>query len=265
MSGFGVVSATGRRTRELVTEVVDLTRFTGAMIRSIATYPATAAGTYARSVVTQIRFTAVAALPLVAVIAVAIGIVVLVEANAAAVALGATDTLARILATIVVREAGPLLAAFLVLARSGTAIAAEVATSRVLGEAEALEALGVNPMHYIVLPRVVGAAISVACLTLFFNAIVLWSAGLTATTYLQLMTLESYVGSLRLVLRPGDVWESLGKGALSGAMIASCCTFAGLQAHRSPSEIPRRVTDAMVFSVIGIVLITALAAVLRYA
>lgn len=259
------VAATGRRARELGGEALDLTRFTGAVLRSVATYPATALGTYGRSVITQIRFTAVAAFPLTAVIAVAIGIVVIVEANAAAIALGASDTLARILATIVVRELGPLLAAILVLARSGTAIAAEVSTARVLGEIESLEALGVNPLHYLVLPRIVGAAISVACLTLFFNAIVLWSAGLTATTYLQQLAVDRYLEALRLVLRPSDVWESLGKGALSGATIAACCTFAGLQARRSPTEIPRRVTDAMVFSLLGIVVITAAAAVLRYA
>lgn len=261
---FDAVAATGRLTRELGREAADLTRFTGAVLRSIPHYPRTAASTYGRSVVSQIRFTAVSAFPLTAVIATAIGIVVIVEANAAAVALGATDTLARLLATIVVREAGPLLAAILVLARSGTAIAAEVATSRVLGEADALEALGVNPLHYIVLPRIAGVAISVACLTLFFNAIVLWTAGLTATTYLQALALDKYIESLRLVLHPADVLESLGKGAISGATIAACCTFAGLQARRSPSEIPRRVTDAMVFSLLGLVVITATAAVLRY-
>lgn len=258
------VAAFGRRARELGRQVADLTRFVGALVRSVPTYPRTALGAYVRAVVNQVRFTAVDALLFIAVIATAIGIVVIVEANAAAVALGATDTLARLLATVVVREAGPLLAAFLVLARSGTAIAAEVATSRVLGETDALEALGVNPLHYIVLPRVVGAAISVACLTLAFNLIVLWAAGTTATSYLQILALEKYVESLRLVLSPADVWESLGKGALSGATIAGCCTFAGLQARRSPTEIPRRVTDAMVFSVVGIVVITAVAAVVRY-
>ena len=258
------VAATGRATRVLAGQFFDLTRFAGAVLRSVSTYPRTAASTVARAIVSQVRFTAVEALPLTAVIAAAIGVVVIVEANAAAVALGVADTLARLMATVVVREAGPLMAAFMVLARSGTAIAAEVSTARVLGETDALEALGVNPLHYVVLPRLVGAAISVAVLTLFFNVIVLGTAGVTATTVLQQVSLERYVESLRLVLRPTDVWESLAKGAASGAMIAGCCTFAGLQARKNPSEIPRRVTDAMVFSLLGLVVITATAAVLRY-
>lgn len=261
---LGTIVRIGRRARALGREVVDLTRYLGAVLRAVPGHPVTAVRPAVRAVVNQVRFTAVDALGFIAVIATAIGIVVIVEANAAAVALGATDTLARLLATVVVREAGPLLAAFLVLARSGTAIAAEVATSRVLGETDALEALGVNPLHYLVLPRLAGTAISVACLTLVFNLIVLWAAGTTATSYLQIVAVDRYIESLRLVLVPSDVWESLGKGALSGATIAGCCTFAGFQAGRSPTEIPRRVTDGMVFSVVGIVVITAVAAVVRY-
>lgn len=258
------VAATGRATRVLGGQVVDLTRFAGAVLRAVLHLPGTAVGPVARSIVSQVRFTAVQALPLTSVIAAAIGVVVIVEANAAAVALGVADTLARLLATVVVREAGPLLAAILVLARSGTAIASEVATARVLGETDALEALGVNPLHFVVMPRLFGVGLSVACLTLFFNLIVLGSAGVTATTVLQQVSLDRYVESLRLVLRPSDVWESLAKGTASGIMIAGCCAFAGLQAQKSPSEIPRRVTDAMVFSLLGLVVITATAALLRY-
>jgi phospholipid/cholesterol/gamma-HCH transport system permease protein len=216
-----------------------------------------------RSVINQVRFTAVAAVPFIAAVSVLIGVVVMFEASAA-IGLGAAGQLGQLLATVIVREAGPLFCAILVLARSGTAIAAEVATSRVLGETEALEALGVNPLHYIVLPRVVGAAVSVACLTLFFNALVLAAAGVTATTVLHKIALNDYVESLRLAIKPRDVIESLSKGAISGAAIAGSCAFAGLQAQRSPTEIPRRVTEAMVLSVLLIFAVTAVFAVVRY-
>lgn len=258
------VAATGRATRHLGEQLLDLTRFAGAVLRAAGHVPRTAVAPMGRAIVGQVLFTAVEALPLTAVVAAAIGMVVIVEANAAAVALGVSDTLARLLATVVVREAGPFLAAILVLARSGTAIAAEVATARVLGETEALEALGVNPLHFVVWPRLVGVGVSVACLTLFFNLFVLGAAGVTASSLLHQVSPERYVETLRSVLRPSDVWESLGKGAASGVLIAGCCAFAGLQARRNPSEIPRRVTDAMVFSLLGLVVLTAMVALVRY-
>jgi phospholipid/cholesterol/gamma-HCH transport system permease protein len=66
-----------------------------------------------------------------------------------------------------VRELGPLLAAFLVLARVGTAHVIELGTARALGEVEALEALGIDPVHYLIVPRVIGMALGIYSLTVY--------------------------------------------------------------------------------------------------
>jgi phospholipid/cholesterol/gamma-HCH transport system permease protein len=68
---------------------------------------------------------------------------------------------------VVVRELGPLLAAMLVLARVGTAHVIELGTARALGEVEALEALGIDPVHYLIVPRVIGMAVGVFSLTVY--------------------------------------------------------------------------------------------------
>ena len=72
---------------------------------------------------------------------------------------GSTTFFGTIMVAVVVRELGPLITAMLVLSRSGTANVIELGTARALGEVEALEALGIDPVHYLVMPRVIGMAL----------------------------------------------------------------------------------------------------------
>ena len=68
---------------------------------------------------------------------------------------------------VVVRELGPLLTAVLVLARVGTANVIELGTARALGEVEVLEAMGIDPVHFLIMPRVIGTALGVFALTVY--------------------------------------------------------------------------------------------------
>jgi phospholipid/cholesterol/gamma-HCH transport system permease protein len=79
----------------------------------------------------------------------------------------ANNWLGSIMVIVVVRELGPLLTALLVLARVGTANVVELGTARAMGEVEALEALGIDPVHYFVVPRVIGMAVGIFSLTVY--------------------------------------------------------------------------------------------------
>jgi phospholipid/cholesterol/gamma-HCH transport system permease protein len=117
---------------------------------------------------------------------------------------------------VVVRELGPLLAALLVLARIGTATVVELGTARATGEVEALEALGIDPVHYLVMPRVVGLALGMFSLTVYLIIGALLSGYLWA--FLQ-----------NVPLRPADYFHQLA-GALSGldfALLAIKTLFFG--------------------------------------
>jgi phospholipid/cholesterol/gamma-HCH transport system permease protein len=103
---------------------------------------------------------------------------------------------------VVVRELGPLLSALLVLARIGTANVVELGTARATGEVEALEALGIDPMHYLVAPRVIGLALGVFSLTVYMILGALLSGYLWA--FIQ-----------DVPLRPSDYFRQLA-GSLSG-------------------------------------------------
>ena len=82
-------------------------------------------------------------------VALALGFLVVGQTVSALAKVGAIDYLGSTMVIVVVRELGPLLAAMLVLARVGTANVIELGTARALGEVEALEALGIDPVHYL--------------------------------------------------------------------------------------------------------------------
>jgi phospholipid/cholesterol/gamma-HCH transport system permease protein len=141
-------------------------------------------------------------LPMFSFLAAALGLLVIGQTVSWLTRVGAINYLGTIMVIVVVRELGPLLAALLVLARIGAANVIELGTARAMGEVEALEALGIDPVHYLVAPRVVGMAIGVFCLTVYLILGALFSGYVWA--FLQ-----------DVPLRPGDYFRQLA-GSLSG-------------------------------------------------
>ena len=141
-------------------------------------------------------------LPLASFLAIALGLVVIGQTVSVLTRVGAHQLLGTVMVTAVVRELGPLLTALLVLSRAGTATVVELGTARALGEVEALEVLGIDPIHYFVLPRVLGMAVGMLALTVYLILGALLSGYLWA--FLQ-----------DVPLLPGDYFRQLAE-ALSG-------------------------------------------------
>jgi phospholipid/cholesterol/gamma-HCH transport system permease protein len=115
----------------------------------------------------EIARSGVALLPMFLFVALALGFLIVGQTVSALAKVGATEYLGSTMVIVVVRELGPLLAAMLVLARVGTANVIELGTARALGEIEALEALGIDPVHYLIMPRVIGMALGIFSLTVY--------------------------------------------------------------------------------------------------
>jgi phospholipid/cholesterol/gamma-HCH transport system permease protein len=106
-------------------------------------------------------------LPMFLFVAFVLGFLVIGQTFSVAAKYGATDYIGAIMVTVIVRELGPLMAAVLALARVGTANVIELGTARATGEVEALEAAGIDPVHYLIAPRVIGMTLGVFSLTVF--------------------------------------------------------------------------------------------------
>ncbi|MEK7401769.1 MAG: ABC transporter permease [Gemmatimonadota bacterium] len=251
------ITALGGKARGTGNDALEAVRFVGSCVRAMLSLPRNARNLSWRSLFMQVRFTAVDAMPIIAGLALLIGALVIAQAHAQAVRFGVSEALGQILATVIVRELGPLFAAIIVVARSGTAIASELATARVMGEVTALEALGVDPVQLMVLPRLIGSAISVALLAMYFDAIAI-TGGLVATWLLAHLPPGDYLESLRLGLSPGDVFLVLTKGAAFGLGTAIICCWAGLRAARTPAAIPQSVTKGVVIAMVYVFAVSAI-------
>jgi len=115
----------------------------------------------------EIARAGVALLPMFLFLAITLGFVVVGQTVSVLARVGETSFLGSTMVIVIVRELGPMLAAMLVLARVGSAHVIELGTARALGEVEALEALGIDPVHYLIVPRVIGMAAGVFALTVY--------------------------------------------------------------------------------------------------
>jgi phospholipid/cholesterol/gamma-HCH transport system permease protein len=197
-------------------------------------------------------------LPMFLYLSAALGLLVIGQTVSWLAPVGAINYLGSIMVIVVVRELGPLLTAMLVLARVGTANVIELGTARATGEVEALEALGIDPVHYLVVPRVLGMAFGIFSLTIYLVLGALISGYLWA--FIQ-----------DVPLRPVDYFRQLA-GALSGMdfallafktfafgfIIALVTCYHGLAQPLRLEEVSKATVRAVAQSVIGCVLVDAL-------
>lgn len=195
--------------------------------------------------------------PMVGFIAVAMGLLVIGQTVAVLQRFGAQGYIGTVMVTVVVRELGPLLTALLVLARSGTANVVELSTVRALGEVEALESLGIDPIHYLVMPRVIGLGISVFCLSTYMILVSVISGYLFAFIQDVPLTVTTYVGQLGDALHWQDFVLLALKTSLFGVVIAVVNCYHGLARPLKIEDVSYVTTRAVVESVVGCVLIDA--------
>lgn len=197
----------------------------------------------------QIYFTGYQALPLISVIAMATGVIVIMQSASQFNLLGGTSMLGQLMVIVVVREVGPLLTALIVIARSGTAVASELGNMKANREIEALETMGINPLSFIVFPRLVGGIVSVICLALYFIFSAILGGFLVARVF-QRVPLDFYMESLAQAFTFEDVYLFALKNLFSGMIIFTVCCYQGLQVRGGPHEVPQVTTKAVVNSMI---------------
>lgn len=252
-----VVAALGNKGARRLSTFGGLARFTFRALQAVRRLTPTGRLVMVRVLVNQIRFTALQALGLVAFLSGILSFLVIAQATQTLGRLGATERIGQIIVVAVIRELGPLLTALIVVSRSGTAIAAEMATNRVMGEVTALEAMGIDPYIYLVVPRVLGAIVSVTCLMIIFDAVALTAGFIGAATSPAHLSLTRYMDIVLATLSAKDVWVTLTKGIFYGAAVALFCAFHGLAVTAGPTEIPQAVTRGVMGAIVAIFVMSA--------
>jgi phospholipid/cholesterol/gamma-HCH transport system permease protein len=210
----------------------------------------------------EIARAGVALLPMFLFVAFALGFLVIGQTVSALARVGATQYLGSTMVIVVVRELGPLLAAVLVLARVGTAHVIELGTARATGEVEALEALGIDPVHYLIVPRVLGMAAGVFALTVYLIIGALGSGYLWAFLQDVPLTPGDYFKQLTEALGWLDFALLALKTIAFGFFIAIVACYHGLAQPLRLEEVSRVAVRAVTQGVIVCLLIDALFIVL---
>lgn len=208
----------------------------------------------------QILFTFVEALSITALLALGIGAAVNIIGMQFLSNISQEKWIYSVLISCITREAGPLLTAIIVTARSGTAIATEIAGMVISHEVEAYIATGIDPVEHLGVPRFLGVTISLFLLNIYFSLFGLAGSFVVATFFNQLSA-SNYFNNLLQALSIYDLLILIIKSFVLGMIISTLSLIAGFSVERASTEIPiaglKAVGSSLVWCIIIDILLSA--------
>ncbi len=201
------------------------------------------------------------ALPIVTLIALLMGLILAYVGALQLQMFGAQIYVANLVGLGTLREMGAMMTAVIMAGRTGAAYAAQLGTMQVNEEIDALKTLGLSPMEFLVLPRMIALIVMVPLLTLYADLVGLLGGGLAAVSVFDLTVLE-YVTQTRTALSFQDLGVGLIKAAVFGILIATAGCLRGIQCRRSAQAVGEATTSAVVSAIVAIVVADSLLTIL---
>ncbi|MDH3444167.1 MAG: MlaE family lipid ABC transporter permease subunit [Deltaproteobacteria bacterium] len=143
------------------------------------------------------------------------------------------------------RELGPVLSAFMVTGRTGSAMAAEIGSMKVTEQIDALYSMAINPIQYLVTPRLIAGLISMPLLTAIFDVVGIYGAYLVGVGLLGVSS-GSYFGGMESSVIFEDVWSGFLKSVSFGLIISWVCCYKGFNAPQSATGVGQATTESVV-------------------
>ncbi|WP_006787968.1 ABC transporter permease [Thiorhodospira sibirica] len=204
----------------------------------------------------------VKALPIVALIAFLLGVILAFQSAIAMRQFGAEIFVANLLALSLFRELGPLMTAILLAGRSASAFAAEIGTMKVNEEINALTTMGLDPVRFLVITRIMAGVIVAPLLTIFADMIGLIGGAVVMLSFD--VPLTTYFNQVAAALALNDFLGGLFKAAVFGLLVAGVGCLYGLQTGTGAAAVGISTTRAVVSAIILIVIADGLFAVLFF-
>jgi phospholipid/cholesterol/gamma-HCH transport system permease protein len=201
-------------------------------------------GVIFQDVISQIYFTGVQSMGLVFVVALLLGGLLIIQSASYITSVG-EEFFGTMINVIIIRELGSLLTAIIVLLRSGAAVATEMGYMAVLKETKGIEMMGINPIHYLAIPRVLGISISMVCLFICFIIISILG-GLVLTWLITNIQMGNLVKELSQSIGAIDLLVGMIKSFFFGLFVSVVSLYHGFNAAGALTAIPPRVSKAMV-------------------
>ncbi len=164
---------------------------------------------------------------------------------------GAKLQVADVVAISIVRELGPLITAIILAGRSGSAFAAEIGTMKVTQELDALRTFGIDPVRFLVVPRLLAVVIATPLLSVF--ASIMGVAGGYVILGPEGFSTIQYLNEVKQALTVGGFLQGLFKAGVFAVLVAGIGCLAGLRTGEGPGAVGLSTTRAVVAGIVAIV------------
>jgi phospholipid/cholesterol/gamma-HCH transport system permease protein len=258
LAGVGAFAGTQLRGAQYLAAVLGTTLF-------LSVQPGRWRRTIRKVFAQQLLLIGVDSVRFILVVAVLVGISIVVQLSIWTGKLGQSQKLGQWLVAVVAMELGPLFANFVLIVRGGSAIATELGLMKSGGEVRVLEAQGVDPLTYLVMPRVLAMAVSAFCLTVIF-VIAAFASGFGFAAVIGAANPDPavFINSVFKAINPLDGIGALVKCILPALLTAAICCTEGLSIAGGVTEVPLAAQRALVRSLGFLFLTSAMVSVLTY-
>lgn len=205
------------------------------------------------AIVSQIVRVGVRSIFIISLVSACIGLILALQLSPPLDQFGQKELVANIIGVAVLRELGPLIAAVVLTGFAGAAIAAEIGTMVVGEEIEALEAHALNPVRFLVVPRVIASIIAMTCLAVIADTVSVGSGLMTSIVVLKI-PYATFMDNLLHQVKLVDFLTGVGKGSVFGLLIGTIACGNGLQVSGGAAGVGKATTDTVVESVVAIII-----------
>lgn len=203
------------------------------------------------------------AFPIVALIAFLIGFILALQSAAQLRQFGASIYVADLIAISMTREMGPLITAIIFAGRSGSAIASEIATMVVTEETDALKSMGLNPVGYVLVPKIYAITLMMPLLTILSVIIGILGAMVIGYTYLDIGA-KAFYQEVLTVLMLRDILTGLIKSVVFAWIIVIIGAFYGLRVRGGAEGVGKATTASVVASIFLVILADSILGLIFY-
>jgi len=205
------------------------------------------------AIVSQLVRVGVRSIFIVALVSGAVGLILALQLAPPLDEFGSRDRVANIISVAVLRELGPLIGAIVLTGFAGASIAAELGTMVVSEEIEALEAHALNPVRFLVVPRVLASTIAMTGLGVISSFVSIASSLAISVSVLGI-PYETYMDNMLEQAKQVDFWTGVAKGFVFGTLIGIIACANGLKVSGGAAGVGRATTYTVVQCVVAIVI-----------
>ncbi|MEA3474955.1 MAG: MlaE family lipid ABC transporter permease subunit [Candidatus Cloacimonadota bacterium] len=213
--------------------------------------------------VSQCILIGVNALPIIALVSFLVGFILALQSAQQLRQFGANIFVADLISIAMVREMGPLMTAILLAGRSGSAIASEISTMKISEEIDALKSMALNPIKYVVLPKLYAMTLCAPLLTIFANIVGIAGGFLIGITYLKLSP-TAFINEMAKVMVLKDIITSLIKSFVFAWLIVLVAIFFGFRATGGAEGVGKATTSSVVTAIFMVIIADSVIGLIFY-